>query len=341
MGISDVTETFRGLTRQRAAIDRVIWAAVADSCEGLPPLLRAVRRLMEVDESNGSPFRYLPMALCGALTGAAEAAIPVVALSRVWWTGAETLDDVADGEFDGAAAGMTAGQAMLAGTVCATLIPQVVVGRYAPAPRLERAWAAELLATSLDCASGQLDDLAQRDRGVSWSRAMRSYAGKSGAPYARDVVMTALLAGRDDAEIGAWRAFGRLLGVLRQLANDRWCAGPGQDAVDLTNGVRTLSFAYAVEAAGARARDTLLELHARAPGDSSARAELSDMLAAPAFTAGYHQRINVMHHQLSTLLDRLVVPSDYRDIVRWMIDVSATSAQSPVDTPARSGRGVS
>ena len=107
MSISDVTETFSDLTRRRASIDRVIWAAVADSCGGLAPLLHAVHRLIDLDESNRSSFRYLPMALCGAMTGAAEAAIPVVALSRIWWTGAETLDDITDGEFDSTASGMT------------------------------------------------------------------------------------------------------------------------------------------------------------------------------------------------------------------------------------------
>jgi hypothetical protein len=75
MSISDVTETFRDLTRRRASIGRVIWAAVADSCDGLPPLLHAVHRLIELDQSNRSSFRYLPMAPCGAMTGASEAAI--------------------------------------------------------------------------------------------------------------------------------------------------------------------------------------------------------------------------------------------------------------------------
>jgi hypothetical protein len=133
------------------------------------------------------------------------------------------------------------------------------------------------------------------------------------------------------------RGFGRLLGVLRQLANDRGCDGLPYDAVDLANGVRTLFFAYTVETARARVRDKLVELHAQAPEDVSARAELSSSLRAPAFAVGYNQRINVVRHQLLTLLERLVVPSDYRDVVGWMIDVSATSARSRVDTARSTG----
>src|SRR5260370_29996311 len=139
--------------------------------------------------------------------------------------------------------GMSVAQAMVACTACLSLIPHKAAEMFAPSARLAAAWAGELTSSSLQCAEGQLRDLARADDAVSWKQAMRAYAGKTGAPYGRDAAMAALTAGLPGEQVRGWRSFGGLFGVLRQLANDR--AGDGADHADLVNGTPTLLLAHA------------------------------------------------------------------------------------------------
>ncbi|MFJ9007909.1 polyprenyl synthase [Streptomyces canus] len=281
---------------------------------------------MAAEERTENPFRLLPLPVLGALTGDPDAALPVCVLSALWWAGAEALDDLMDGEFDARGVGMTASQTMVAATVCLTLLPQTLIGRIGLGAERERFWTRELTASGMRCAGGQLDDV-DSSGVLSWRRVMVGYAGKTGAPYARDAVLSATLAGAGagSEELRGWRVFGELFGVLRQLANDRAASTAREDA-DLANGTWTLLLAYAAETLTPAELAALLDAHARAPDEPAARDAVWNRLRRPDLMAGYNRRITGIHRRLSALLHQLARPSHHREQLRRLVDASATTA---------------
>jgi hypothetical protein len=337
----DVTPVFRDINGMSSVVSALARQMVGQVCAAEEVLRWSVIQILERDQVGASPFRLMPLAVAGASGLRPTDAVAVGAISRVWWVGAETLDDIADGEFDSAYLGMSAAQAMIACTACLSLIPHKAAEMYAPSARLAAAWTGELASSSLQCAEGQLRDLARADDAVSWKQAMRAYAGKTGAPYARDAAMAALTAGLPGEQLRGWRSFGGLFGVLRQLANDR--AGDGADHADLANGTPTLLLAHTFEHATGPERDHLARLREAAAGDRAQRQRLHEELAGPGLAAGYNGRIDAIGGRLAALLDRLAAASGYRDLLHWMIRASADQGKlaSPdrwTAGPAAAGR---
>ncbi|MEU4097198.1 polyprenyl synthetase family protein [Streptomyces sp. NPDC026673] len=295
--------------------------------EDHPSLAAGVARLVASDGSVNSPFRLLAFPVLGALTSALDPALPVVVISRLWWAGAETFDDLADADFDEDGAGLSNAQAGIASAACLSVVPQMIIERQSLPDRLKAAWTWEFNAGSVAAAEGQFRDVSAAEEPGSWAATMRIYARKSGAPYGRDAAMTAMLAGADDEGIRGWRMFGLLFGVLRQMANDRASiAVAAEEDEDLANGTWTLLLAHAMEDAGAREAQTLGALHTRVKGDVSARSELRRRLVTAEIAAGYDRRVEAVQRKLLALLKSLAEPSDQRDLIQWMVDVSAADS---------------
>ena len=299
----------------------------ARACGAHSALYDAVCRLLEADPSKDSSFRLMPVLILGALLGDPGLALPVCVVSRVWWAGAETFDDLTDGEFDAAATGLSAAQAAVASTACITLLPQAIVEQQDFPANIEADLGRILLAGSLHAANGQLEDLlVLMAETATWERVLRSYVGKSGAPYARDMEFSARLAGADPAQLTRWRAFGRLFGVLRQLANDR-ASFTDQHDNDLANGTQTLLVAHAMTQLHSADAASLLALRDRARRDVDARRNLREALLTPAITVTYDERVETIRHKLSTALQALLHQSPSRDVMQWMIDTSTDSSK--------------
>jgi hypothetical protein len=321
----DVTPALRDINDMSPAVSTLARHAVGNVCAAEEFLRWSVTQIFDRDQAGASPFRLMPLAIAGACGLRPEDAVAVCAISRLWWVGAETLDDITDSEFDSARMGMSATQAIIACTACLTLIPHKTAEMYAPSAGLAAAWTGELTSSSLQCAEGQLGDLARAGDAVSWKQAMRAYAGKTGAPYARDAAMAALMARLPDEQVRAWRSFGCLFGVMRQLANDR--AGDGADNADLTNGTPTLLLAHAFGQLPGPGRDRLARLRVDAASDLAQRQRLHAQLASADLAVGYNERIDAISGRLAVLLDRLAATSRYRDLLHWMIIASADRAK--------------
>jgi hypothetical protein len=321
----DVTPALLDIQGMSPAVSTFARRAVGNVCAAEERLRWSVTQMLDHDQAGASPFRLMPLAIAGACGLRPTDAVAVGAISRLWWIGAETLDDITDGEFDSALMGMSAAQAMIACTACLSLIPYKAAEIYAPSARLAAAWTGELTSSSLQCAEGQLGDLARADDAVSWKQAMRAYAGKTGAPYARDAAMAALMAGLPDEQVRAWRSFGCLFGVMRQLANDR--AGDGADNADLTNGTPTLLLAHAFGHLPGPGRDRLARLRMAAASDLAQRQRLHEQLASADLAVGYNGRIDAISSRVAALLSRLAAASRYRDLLLWMIRASANRAK--------------
>ncbi|MFI1036031.1 polyprenyl synthetase family protein [Streptomyces sp. NPDC020951] len=284
-------------------------------------------KLLDADSSAVSHHRLLACPITGMLAGDPGLALPVCVVSRIWWAGAETLDDLLDEQFDTGSAAMTRAAATVAGAACITLLPQAVVAEHGYAKDLETLLTRELTQGALHAADGQLADLSESSRdSFSWKQVMTSYVGKTGAAYGRDAAMAAHLAGASASESRGWRTLGRLFGVLRQTANDRAYPTAEQDA-DLRNGTRTLLLAYALESAEPYEAETLVKWSDAARHDMTARQELWDRLHGPAVAHGYNRRLRRIHGHVSGLLEQLAPPSTQRDLLQWMIDTSVVDSK--------------
>lgn len=296
----------------RTEVARAARRAVAAACPDRPRLRHAVTTLLDLDDSRHNIFRLLPV----AFTGTAQARL-VAVLSRIWWAGAETFDDVNDGAFTGE---LTATEALIAGTACGSLIPHAVLRDHVADLVLRQRLCDELVASTVDAAEGQLDDVGGGP--ARWRRVMRCYAGKTGAAYGRDLVMNALLHDEPEERLPAWQAFGRLFGVLRQLVNDRAALSSSDagDCEDLVNGTRTLLLATAAET------HELTRLRERAVHSPQAREELHSVLLDPAVTSVYDGRVRGIRVKLLTLLDVLATVPERRELVRLLVNTSTQDA---------------
>ncbi|MET7609201.1 hypothetical protein ABZS96_44115 [Streptomyces avermitilis] len=331
MAVIDVTRAYEAVQAKVEHIDNAVQASI-DSLRDLhPQLADSVTKLLCSDSSRHSIFRLLPIPILGALGEESDRALPCVVASRIWWTGAEVFDDLSDGQYDATATGLSAARAGVASAACLSLVPLAVLDRADLPPRLKSHWAHEFVDSSLRAAEGQLSDVSSLEDPISWTRAMRSYAGKSGAPYGRDAAMTALLAGAADESIYGWRVFGTMFGVMRQLANDR-AADSAETDEDLINGTCTLLVAHAADGVNGTAElQTLSRLRTQAQSDAAARVALDKYLRRPNIAATYNQRIRSIQQQLGELLQSLAPPSDEIDFIRWMIDVTARTARVSED----------
>ncbi len=298
-------------------------SVIDEACRSLPSLRVPVLDMVAV----AVPYRLLAMAVLAALTGDPMPALPVCVVSRLWWAGAETLDDMTDGQAHAGSTSRSLGEGLVAGVACLALLTQLVIDLEELAPDIRRDWQRELTGACLRSAEGQLTDLVPHDGDFSWGQVVASYRGKTGEPYARDAVMAARLATSDADALRGWRAFGALFGVLRQLHNDAASAGHDHDE-DLMNGTRLLRIAHALEVCPPTRRPVLLDLRDRARSDPSARAELRRWLAEPTVADGYRGRVDAIRQQTCTLLDRLASPSPYRDLLHTLVHNSGHGAWS-------------
>jgi hypothetical protein len=296
-------------------------ASIDDACSTLPALREAVLDLV----ADTVPYRLLGMAVHAALTGAPAPAVPVCVVSRLWWAGAEALDDLSDGTSRPGRTPRPPGETLTAATACLVLLPQLVVDREELPDDVRRDWQRELIGSCLEAAEGQLTDMAVDDGDFSWSQVVASYRRKTGAPYARDAFMAARLATPDPQILHGWHAFGWLFGLLRQLHNDAVSTAPEYDE-DLANGTRVLRLVYALEVCPPAQRDALLDLRERARTDTDARVLLRQRLDEPSVADGYRGRIDGMRQHACALIDHLAPPSSYRDLLHELVHRSYAGA---------------
>ncbi|MFD0396789.1 polyprenyl synthetase family protein [Kitasatospora sp. NPDC127121] len=314
-----------------AAVGTEIAMVLEDLRRDHPSLADAVTGLLAADGGGRSPFRLLGMAVLGTITGEPRPAAAVCAVSRLWWAGAEALDDLADGQGPAAPRGRSElARTTLAAVACGSTLPHRVADRYSAAPDIRLSWEQELVRTALDALEGQLADIAEpADDPVTWRSVMACYRGKSGAAYGRDAVMAARLATDRPETLRSWRTFGELFGVLRQLGNDG-APSAAQEFEDLANGTRTLLLAHALAVAAPAHREHLLDLHARAGTDPGARGELRTALRDPSVLDGYERRVESLRQHCCAVLDRLAPDGPYRELLHGLVHTSARAVPNGV-----------
>ena len=292
---------------------------VGAACPNEAALHDSVSRVVqEVQQTQGpASHRLFALVVLGAMTGDPAPAVPVSAVSTLWWAGAEALDDIMDGS--------GAPERLTAAIACLAMVPQALIAEADVPDDIRRSWSADLNRSSVVAAEGQLTDLARDAGALEWAKVMRTCVAKTGAAYARDAVMAARLANATGPQLHAWHKFGELYGVLRQVHNDNDERPPEEDE-DLANGTPTLMLAHFLDSADAEQTAELLALRSRAAADVAARVRMRELLRQPGIVSGYNGKIVGLGALAKSLLEQLAAPSVYRELLAARVDESVLLA---------------
>ncbi|KAB2358089.1 hypothetical protein F9B16_48075 [Actinomadura montaniterrae] len=228
----------------------------------------------------------LPMLVHGAEAGDPAPARPLAVVHLLWWAAARYLDDLTDVPGAPSAGNTAVAKRVLTALAVGGQLPARLVADLPVPDAVRLGLADEVSRVWLDAVDGQLRDLTERPSAATPASVLRAYAGKTGAPYAMAAASAARLAGAGADRAGGWRAFGRRLGVLRQLVNDQRDLASGRHE-DLANGTATYLLAHLLSTLPPARRREALALHAGARHSACARAELTAWMLDEDVLDGY------------------------------------------------------
>jgi geranylgeranyl pyrophosphate synthase len=183
----------------------------------------------------------LPMAVADLLGRPEHERFVAAAASTVLWTGADLMDDAADGELSAAWSGVSSHQLALVSTNLLATLPHLIVGDLDDGDGSISAGYSQAVARTLFAMSeGQSADLESGHAVGSVSEYLAMIRRKSGAEFALFASTPALLAGADADTVAAWVRFGFAYGSMVQVFSDTVSTAlEGRDN-DLCKGKRTL-----------------------------------------------------------------------------------------------------
>lgn len=278
----------------------------------------AVAELLE-QRTFTYPLSVLPMIVHAVETGAPEPAVPLAVVHELWWTSACCLDDLADGQGAFAAGDLSESEALLAAVISGNPLPLLVVQSQRIPESVRGTLSAEIVQCWITATEGQLRDLRGDVGAVTRDSVVAAYLGKSGAPFSMVTAMAAELAGAAKERVQLWREFGDVFGILWQIFNDQEDILSGRNE-DLLNGTVTYLLACALGETAPQSTEHVLGLHAAARKSPHARAELTDILLAPAVLRQYAKDIDELRGEGHRLLEELGGDETYLPVLRDLLD---------------------
>ncbi|WP_369265703.1 polyprenyl synthetase family protein [Streptomyces sp. R35] len=282
------------------------------------------------------PLSVLPLIVHAVETGAPEPAVPLAVVHELWWTSACYLDDLADGQGAFVAGDLSESEAQLAAVISGISLPLRVVQSQRIPESVRGALSAEIVTCWIVATEGQLSDLRGDAGAATRESVVTAYRGKSGAPFSMVTAMAAELAGVEKGTVELWREFGNVFGILWQIFNDQEDILSGRNE-DLLNGTVTYLLACALEEAAPESTERVLGLHAAARNSARSRAELTDVLLAPAVLGRYEKDIDELRAEAHRILDELGGDETYVPVLRHLVDQSSRmllQASSAVGWPS-------
>lgn len=300
--------------------------------EGLDGSLELVRnslvRLLTVRQRKYAQLAF-PLLVHGAALGDPLPAVPISAIHILWWTSAHFFDDFADGTYSDAAAELPLNSAIIAATLCGQALPIKIIEQLDIDAELRVRLSADVMDGWFAAAEGQLLDFRSNPRAVDCASVLRGYRGKTGGAYAMSAVMSARLAGADDATLDRWREFGFLVGALRQFLNDKEDLASGRDE-DIANQILTYLFVKLLNEATESERDRLVSLRAAAATSAEAHQELRQVLLDERLLCAYSEVIDGITSTAHQLLDSIGGHGGYLDELHELVDSSAQAVPPSV-----------
>ncbi|TDE25192.1 polyprenyl synthetase family protein [Actinomadura sp. 6K520] len=229
---------------------------------------------------------------------------PIAVVHVLWWAAARHLDDLTDAPGAPSPGTVAAGKKILTALAVGSHLPARLVADLPVSGEVRAKLGDEVSRGWLEAVDGQLRDLTEPASAATPESVLRAYEGKTGAPYAMAAASAACLAGSDEGRVTGWRSFGRALGVLRQLVNDRRDLDSGRHE-DLANGTATYLLVHLLTSLPAGRRREALALHAAARHSASARAELAAWMLDEEVVASYAAAVAPLVDRAHRLLRRL------------------------------------
>ncbi|MFI0813135.1 polyprenyl synthetase family protein [Streptomyces echinatus] len=311
--------TYEDVYRRTAAAIEVERDAALDLLGPSAPEVRAVVAELLKHRSFKYPLSVLPMIVHAVETGAVEPALPLAVVHELWWTSACCLDDLADSHGTYRSGDLDESTALLATVIAGTPLPLLVVQSERIPEPVRGTLSAEIVRCWTLATEGQLRDLRGRAATATRESVVTAYLGKSGAPFSMITAMAAELAGARQPRVELWREFGNVFGVLWQLFNDQEDILSGRDE-DLRNGTVTYLLACALEEAAPDSTERVLALHAGARHSARFRADLTELLLAPAVLGSFEKAIDEFRDRAHRILDELGGHAAYVPVLRDLVD---------------------
>jgi geranylgeranyl pyrophosphate synthase len=283
------------------AVSAQQWALLGSVVVGLDRCVSASNKSGDV-----IPSIELPLGVHAAITGEEETAVRLAAACALVCFSIGLFDDLADGDRRLHWARHPVGEINLAAATVLSALPSLIVARLDIPPlrclRMQQILAKGLLRIS----AGQQADLAltgAREATVDQVEAV--VLGKTGERFATYCKLAAEMAGAPSEAMALYEAFGREIGIARQLISN--CHELVFDPVcrDLVGGTRTLPIVAHINRLSGSDRSRFLDLLDRARTDRDAAALVRQELHATGEISRVIFRTRLHYGRARALIDRV------------------------------------
>lgn len=246
----------------------------------------------------------LPVAVAGVLDRPPRERQAAAAASTLLWSGADLMDDAADGELDDAWAGVPASRIALVATNLLATLPHLVVGRLDPDDDGPAALYSQAVSRTLFAMSdGQAADLDSANRVHGIDDYIALVRRKSAAEFGLFAATPAILAGADSGTVAAWTRFGFAYGTMVQVFSDTVSSIVEGPRNDLLRGKRTLPVLHVLE----RTRDEhhasfVADLDRAAEGDQAALEHVIDAMSRHGAVRASLEKIELLRFRAAKAL---------------------------------------
>jgi len=296
---------------QRADEVFVTLASLLDQLEAPAPY-RALfdRALGEVRRCADEGAAFLPidmpMAVAEVLGLPAAPQRVAAAACTLLWSGADLMDDVADGELGTGWEGASPHQLALVSTNLLATLPHLATAALAdhgvPEAVLSR-FSQRVAQTLWEMSCGQFNDLDSERSVRSASDYGELIRQKTGAEIGLFASAPALLAGLPGDAIEAWSSFGVAYGCMAQLFSDVASSFAEPPRNDLMGGKRALPVLYTLDTLEGREREAFQrDLEASALGDTHAVARAIRRMTEQGAARFCLSRVELLRHRATQCL---------------------------------------
>lgn len=189
----------------------------------------------------------LPMAVADAMGRPLEEAIVAAAACTLLWSGADLMDDAADGQLAEAWKEVSPHQLALVATNLLSTLPHLLVGRFDDRnAAVSGVWSQAVSRTLFTMSEGQWSDLQSARTVETVDDYLALVRRKTGAEFALFASAPAILADADGETVGAWVRFGFAYGTMSQVFSDTVSTVAPGPRNDLLSGKRTLPVLHAL-----------------------------------------------------------------------------------------------
>lgn len=312
------------------AVGEAAFAAIEELLDGLGPDA-AYRHLFSTaldavkNSARQSPVFLpvdLPAAACDLLGQEEDLAVLAAAASTLVWSGADLMDDAADGQLGSRWEGTSRHQIALVATNLLSVLPHLLVTRSLGEGPEAAAYAQALSRTLFSMSEGQWTDLEGPVRVDSTEAYLGVIRRKSGAEFALFASSPAILAGAGPEAVSGWVRFGMAYGTMVQAFSDALSVVAEGPRNDLLGGKMALPVFFTLDKLCESDHSTLLaDLDKARRGDHTAVARIVEAMHRTGGLREGLQRCELLRYRSAEALPAPLAELPMNHPVRVMLRV--------------------